>query len=59
MPGKVRELIGSDGSRMGRDENGSYMIGADGSYMRKGPKGSVMVAADGATLRKTRGRDGS
>jgi hypothetical protein len=53
MAEKTRDLIGSDGSRMGRDENGSYMIGADGSCMRKGPAGSVMVSADGTTLRKT------
>jgi hypothetical protein len=57
MPGKGAEMIGSDGSRIGRDENGSYMIAADGSTMRKGHKGSVMVAANGATLGKARRSD--
>ena len=54
MSKRFTEMVGNDGARMGRDENGSYMIAANGASMRMGPKEMVMVAADGATLRKPR-----
>lgn len=47
---KPTELVGPDGSRMGRDADGAYILGPDGSCMRKGKNGSVIVGSDGTTL---------